>query len=397
MTSMHLHRALVPKGLERVAAKEIRNLGGGIGKTRPDRASVLFEGPADAFLRANLHLRTVDRVLLRVGTAEARFENELLEALLAVPFERWIRPGSRVQVAVSTRGCRLFHTGMIENIARRALSGRGVGDGLPAEESTEAQGRTTTVEAAPDEPAASIDLRGTEDRWEFAVDTSGRSLNRRGYRRAVAKAPLRETIAAGILSAAGFIGDRDLLDPMCGAGTIVTEAAWIAAHRAPGLTRRFAFEQFPSLDRARWTALVERARSQLDWTRLPALEGSDKAKGALRAARSNSGRAELDRRTRWVQRPLVDLPRTSPDSPPGLVIFNPPYGKRGQAEGAPRGSSAELDAWRRWGELIRERRPGWAAWVLAPHPQLAAAAGARGRARLSLVHGGISVELHRIA
>ncbi len=389
MTAL-LHRALVTRGLEKIAAKEIRSLGGGVGKTRLDRASVLFEGPADAYLRANLHLRTVERVLLRVGVAEARFEGELRDALAQMPWERWVRKGAEVRVSTSARGCRLFHTGLIDQLAREALSARGLGDGRSGEDSEEARGRGDD-EGSNDR--VTIDLRGTEDRWEFSIDTSGRNLHRRGYRKAVAKAPLRETIAAGVLQAAGWTGDRDFLDPMCGSGTLVTEAGWIAARRAPGLGRGFAFEQFPSLDRARWTAVVERARGELDWSRLPSLEGSDRAGGALRAARANAGRAELSGRVRWVRRPLAELP--SAEGAPGLLLFNPPYGKRAQAEG-PSGSAKELEAWRRWGELLRERRPSWGSWILAPHPELAAAAGARGRATLKLVHGGVSVGLHRL-
>jgi len=388
-----LHRAVVPRGLEKIAAKEIRSLGGGVGKTRADRGSVVFEGPADAHLRANLSLRTVDRVLVRVGGVDARFEQELVDALAAAEWERWIRKGATVKVATSTRGCRLFHTGLLDDLVRRALSSRGLGDGRPRGESTEARGRDDDDGSA---DRATIDLRGTEDRWEFAIDTSGRSLHRRGYRKATAKAPLRETIAAACLQAAGWSGDRPFLDPMCGAGTVVLEAGWIAARRAPGLARRFAFEQFPCLDRARWTALVDGARARLDWTRVPPLEGSDRAGGALRAARSNAKRAELARRARWVQRSLDDLPGASPGEPPGLLVTNPPYGKRAAAGGA-RGSDKELAVWARWGDRIRERRPGWRAFVLAPHPELAAAAGARGRAVVSVVHGGISVGLHRIA
>ncbi len=385
-------RAVVPRGLEAVAAKEIRSLGGGVGKTRSGRGVVSFEGPTDAYLRANLHLRTVDRVLVVVGTADARFEQELLDALAAAEWERWIRKGATVGVSSSARGCRLFHTGLLDEIVRRALSARGLGDGRPRGESTEARARDDEDRG----DRATIDLRGTDDRWEFAIDTSGSSLHRRGYRKAVAKAPLRETIAAGILRVAGWSGDRDFLDPMCGAGTLVVEAGWVAANRAPGLSRRFAFEDFPTLDRARWSSLVEDAKARLDWKGLPGLEGSDRAGGAIRAARANAKRAELTGRSRWVKRSMDDLPRFAPGSAPGLLVANPPYGKRVRAD-APRGSDKERAAWARWGDLVRARRPGWAAWMLAPHPEPAAAAGARGRAALTVVHGGLSVGLHRIA
>jgi putative N6-adenine-specific DNA methylase len=387
---MIIHRALVSRGLEHVAAREIRSLGGGVGKTNQDRSSVTFEGPADAYLRANLHLRTVDRILVRLGTVEARFEQELVEAMSAVQWEAWIRKGSTVTVSVSVRGCRLFHTGLLESLVRRALVSRGLGDGYLLEESKQAQGR----DHVQPESKATIDLRGTNNRWEFSIDTSGSSLHRRGSRRAAAKAPLRETIAAAVLTAAGWSGDRAFLDPMCGAGTLVMEAGWMAANHAPGLSRAFAFEEFPSLDRPRWAALQEAARARLDWTQLPALEGSDKTAGAIRAARSNAKRADLAPHTRWVCRDLADLPQADGS---GLIVANPPYGKRTKAEDADPGSEKERAAWARWGDTIRAKRPGWAAWVLAPHPDLASAAGAQGRPVLTVHHGGIPVGLHRLA
>ena len=367
--------AVVAGGLEKVAAKEIRALGGGVGKTSEDRGRVRFEGPADAVYRANLQLRTVERILRPAGPPlQAKTAIQLSAAARELPWEEWIPAGVGVRVSATVRGCTLYHTGAVTDAIREALVYRGL-SGEPAEDG-----------------APTIDVRGTGDHWMLAMDTSGASLHRRGYRKATAKAPLRETLAAALLLRAGWTGAVPFLDPMCGSGTLVAEAAAIAARRPPGLDRGFAFEAFPSFDRTVWQEVVGRARAKHEEPRtLPAIVGADGAKGAVRAARSNLERASLAGITTILERRIQDTP---PTEGPGLVVVNPPYGRRIPAG---RDAAAAQGEWAAWGRILRERLPGWTICMLSPDKSLGEAAGSTGKPLLRTSNGGISVALVKLA
>ena len=361
--------ALAPLGLERLVAREIRGLGGGVGRTLPEPGRVAFEGPPDALYRANLQLRVAERVLVRLGEGKARTFDELRTLVSDIQWESFVSSKLPLRVAASARACRLYHTDALAERVREALATRGIDAPEPAEEY---RGAVQT-----------IDLRGTEDNWIVSVDSSGGALNRRGYRQQTAKAPIRENLAAGLLLAAGWDGSVPLLDPMCGSGTIVLEAAWIAAHRPPGLDRPFLFERFADFDAPRWTALKEEARAGLRPGPFD-IEGADRAGGAIKAAQGNARRAGSTEGLALVRRSIEDTPLREG---PGMVLFNPPFGRRIGPEEDP------TDAWKAWGELLRARRPGWRLLALAPRRELAEAFGAPGKPWLRFRHGGLDVAL----
>lgn len=369
--------AVVARGLEKVASREIRALGGGIGKTREDRGRVVFSGPADAVYRANLHLRTVERILVPGGPAfEANTAIQFSAVVRELPWEQWIPKGVGVRVAATVRGCDLYHTGLIGEAMREALVYRGL-SGEPAEDG-----------------APTIDVRGTGNVWMVCADASGASLHRRGYRKATAKAPLRETLAAALLLRAGWTGATPFLDPMCGSGTLVAEAASIATERPPGLDRPFAFEGFPTLDVDAWRAAVDRARQrhlERAGKPLPSIVGADAAKGSVRAARSNLTRAGLGDVAQIIERRIQDTPPAAGD--PGLVVVNPPYGRRIMAG---RDADSARGEWAAWGKILRERLPGWSVHALSPDKGLGEAAGSTGRPLLRASNGGIPVALVKL-
>lgn len=369
--------AVVASGLEKVASQEIRALGGGIGKTREDRGRISFEGPDDAAMRANLQLRTVERILKPAGpTIDAKTGIQLSRSARELPWEEWIPQGVGVRISATVRGCSLYHTGAVTDAIKEALVYRGLGGPEP-------------------EPGApTIDIRGTGDLWTLCIDTSGASLHRRGYRKATAKAPLRETLAAALLLRAGYTGDAPFFDPMCGAGTLVAEAGLIATRQPPGLNRSFGFQGFPSFDPDVWSEVVGRAQVQAGSPPdpLPSIVGADAAKAAVRAARGNVERAGLEGVTELLVRRIQDTPPS--DGPPGVVVVNPPYGKRILAG---RDADAARGEWAAWGRILRERLPGWAIYALSPDKALADAAGAVGRPLLRTSNGGISVALVKLA
>lgn len=205
--------------------------------------------------------------------------------------------------------------------------------------------------------AAPLAVRRAGGRATISLDAAGAPLFRRGWRARVGAAPLRESLAAGLLRAAGYTGDEPLLDPMCGSGTIVLEAAALAARRAPGLGRRFAFEGWPGHDAAAAEALRARLAAEVRAPTAP-LHASDRNAGALRLAQKNAAAAGLADRIRFARRDAAEA-----ELPPGrgLVAVNPPYGLRLEAE-------VEA-AWRALGALL-ERARGWRAAVLAPERPL---------------------------
>jgi putative N6-adenine-specific DNA methylase len=197
------------------------------------------------------------------------------------------------------------------------------------------------------------------------VDASGENLHKRGYRQEISRAPLRETLAAGLLALAGYTGDAPLVDPMCGSGTLPIEAAWIAQRRAPGLLRHFAFEAWPSFDpnayALRRAALEAKARPST-----PPIVARDLNAGSLGTARRNARRAGVQDRLTLER---VDALTAGPPlgTPPGLVVVNPPYGKRV-------GEGGELtNLYAGLGRAFRERFAGWRAAVLVPDRALEAA------------------------
>ena len=364
--------AVVAPGLESICAREIRALGGGIGKTRSDRGGrVHFEGPADALYRANLLLRTAERILVPLCPPFMAIKPPtLVDAVAALPIERCLRRDEPLRVLASVRGCALYHTGLIESAVREGLARRGFSALPPGEE---AQDVTT------------LDVRGTGDSFTVTIDSSGAGLHRRGYRKATATAPLRETLAAASLYAVGYTGEQPFLDPMCGSGTFLGEAVGIATRRPVGLDRPFQFESFPSFDALMWREVVGQAVAR---QRPPpaSIVGADGAAAAVRAARENIERTGLADAVRVVERRLHDTPRSKDST--GVVLTNPPYGKRLNSDRDARAAEGE---WRSWGQSLRDRLPGWALHLVSPEARLAAAAGATGRPILRFSNGGIPV------
>jgi putative N6-adenine-specific DNA methylase len=198
------------------------------------------------------------------------------------------------------------------------------------------------------------------DTCTVSADTSGEALHRRGYRQEVSRAPLRETLAAGILVLAGYDGVEPLVDPMCGSGTFLIEGAWMSRRRAPGLSRAFAFERFPGFDAAGWAERKARAQAESLPAPRSVLRGYDINAGALGTARRNARRAEV---TLTLERQDVRTLALPSGPGRGLVVVNPPYGKRvGEAEDLP-------GLYRALGATFRRTFPGWRAAVLVPEEQ----------------------------
>jgi len=355
--------AQCPPGLEPALLEELRALGAG--GLAAGRGGVEFQGDRALVARANLALRTATRVLLRLDRFPAAHLNELESRARRVPWARYLGQGQPFQLRVSCHASRIYHTGAAEERVARAL------------------GAATGGRADKADGAALVLARIDHDRCELSLDTSGAPLHQRGHKLEVGAAPLRETLAAGVLLLAGYDGAQPLLDPMCGSGSFALEAALIALGRAPGLARPFALEGLPGFG----PALVEAERERLRAAERPAPRASilaaDANAGAVGKARRNLARAGLEGRVQLERRRLEDqrLP-----AGPGLVVVNPPYGGR-------LGRGADLEALHAaLGALVRGT--GWRLALLTAREELARATGlAFAAVHGPLHHGGLKVRL----
>ncbi|MCC6316679.1 MAG: class I SAM-dependent RNA methyltransferase [Gemmatimonadaceae bacterium] len=365
--------AVAAPGLAALVGEELRDLGADV--TQVDDAGVSFAADHAALYRANIGSRIASRIVVRAASFRAAHFSELEKRARAVDWERWIAPGRPVMVRASSRKSRLFHTGGIAERACEAIA--------------HSVGEVRRDEAVDDDDdvgdAQLVIVRLERDQCTISIDSSGALLHRRGYRQAVAKAPLRETLAAAILRAAGYTGGAPLVDPCCGSGTIPIEAAMIARHMAPGLQRTFAFERWPSFASKAWGTVQERARDAVRATGLPTIVGTDRDAGAIEAARANAARAGVADDIVFDRRPLS---RSEPPSgAAGLLVSNPPYGARiGDPE-------ALRSLYAAFGAHARGLFAGWRVALLATDPRLVGQARLGLRPVLRTVNGGIRVSL----
>ena len=377
--------AVVAPGLEEVAARELRALSqnadsAAIADLRVETGGLEWTAPPIDGYRANLWLRLPTRVLARVGTVEAREFGKLRRRAAGLDWPAFIAPGAAFDLRASASRSRLYHTGAIIETAALAIGDAVKGAHL----------------AADDENAeVSILVRGAEDRFTFSIDASGERLHRRGARIEVGAAPLRETLAAGLLALAGWDPSTPLCDPMCGAGTIVIEAALQAVDKAPGIGRAFAgafaIDRWPlfaasgGADAA--AGLREEARARIRPKAPAPIVGSDRDPRAVESARHNAARAEVAAQITLASRDVADA--RPPGGTPGLLIANPPYGRR---LADPRSA---LQVYRDLGRVLRAHFRGWRAAIVVPRSLHNAAGVLRldFAARHPLRNGGLPIEL----
>ena len=378
--------AICAPGGEAVLARELRALPGPHHLAEA-HGGVAFEGTlADGFA-CNLALRTATRVLARVGACRARAFAELERRAAALDWRPFVAADARVRLHVSQRASRLYHTGAVAERVATALRGA-LGPALRF-----ADPNADTDTDAPTSAEANLWVRGERDHWTFSVDASGERLHRRGWRTESARASLRETLAALALELCEWQPDEALIDPMCGAGTIAIEAARHAAGRLPGDGRGFAMERWPCADAnalANRRAHAIRAAAARAPDAPPRIAAFDRDPAHVERARRNAERAACAQ-IAFATSTIAALRRPDGFDAPGLVLVNPPYGKRlGKRSGLG-------DLYAALGTSLRSHFPGWRAGVLWSDPRLASRMGLRPVAEHRLRNGGLSVTLGRYA
>lgn len=299
-------------GMEAVLKREILDLGYEI--TNVDNGKVTFEGDAEAIARANLFLRTTERILLKVAQFKATTFDELFENIKAIPWEEYIPKDGKFWVTkANSVSSKLFSPSDIQRIVKKAMVERM---------------KETYNCSWFEETGASYTLRISivKDVVTVGIDTTGESLHKRGYRKFTAPAPVTETLAAAMILLSPWRPDRVLVDPFCGSGTIPIEAAMIALDMAPGMNREFVAENWSNLvPKKHWYEAVEEAQERIRTDVDIHIQGYDISEEVLRMARANAELAGVDSYIHFQQR---DVKNFSTPKKYGFVISNPPYGER---------------------------------------------------------------------
>ena len=299
-------------GLEAVLKREIYDLGYEITKVEDGR--VTFEGDEEAICRANIFLRTAERVMIQVGRFKATTFEELFQGIKNLPWAEYIPEDGKFWVKkASSINSKLFSPSDIQSIAKKAM----------VERMKQKYHKEWFKE---DGAAYPVRIFLLKDEVTVALDTSGDSLHKRGYRTMTSKAPLTETLAASLIMLTPWRKDRILVDPFCGSGTFPIEAAMIAANVAPGMNRDFTAEEWTNLiDRKLWYECVKEAEDMIDTTVKVDIQGYDIDGDVIKAARENAKRAGVEHMIHFQQRAVADL---SHPKKYGFIITNPPYGER---------------------------------------------------------------------
>ena len=417
--------AVTAPGLEVLTAQELQRLN----LLPPDTVAaaatvepggVAFQGDLEALYRANLHLRTASRVLVRVGDFSAAAFSELRKKASRLDWARYLVPGQPVAIRATCKASKLYHADAVaERIAGAIVDSLGapiirqkLGDEEGRSQHPEPLASLSRDISTPDRMSKCGERRDAQEppslygtgcrerppqlvvvhifnnHCTVSVDASGELLHRRGYRQAVAKAPLRETLAAALLLAAPWDATSPLVDPFCGSGAIPIEAALLALGAAPGRQRRFAFMDWPGFDEKRWTALLAVAQASMR-TELPPgcqIIASDRDAGAVRMAQENAARAGV---AQHIQFTCQAVSAIHPPARSGWVITNPPYGIRVSSNKDLRNLYAQF------GNVLRAQCPGWHIAILCNDQALLAQTRLTLDASFSLLNGGIKVRLAR--
>ena len=299
-------------GLEAVLKKEILDLGYEIAQVEDGKVTFLVD--AEAICRANIFLRTTERILLKVGSFKAVTFEELFQGTKALPWEEYIPQDGRfwVKKANSIKS-KLFSPSDIQSIMKKAM----------VERMKQGYGVSVIPETGADYP---VRVSLYKDIVTVALDTTGESLHKRGYRKLTSKAPIEETLAAALIMLTPWNKDRILVDPFCGSGTFPIEAAMMAANMAPGMNRSFLSEDWKQIiPRKCWYEAMDEAQEMVDDTVSVDIQGYDLDPEVIKAARANAELAGVAHMIHFQQRPVSEL---SHPKKYGFLITNPPYGER---------------------------------------------------------------------
>ncbi|MGD8439573.1 MAG: THUMP domain-containing protein [Holophagae bacterium] len=362
--------ATCSRGLEEVLADELREMG--VGGVSPGRGFVGFTGGLRAVYDANLRLRTAARVVVPMARGQIRNRDQLYDLASTVAWHEIIDRGQTMAVDVAGRSRAFRNTAFTAQVVKDAVV-----DGL-----RDRHGWRPSVDRS--EPDVRLHLHLSDGVTTLSLDSTGEQLSHRGYRPRGGPAPLAETLAAGVLLLAGYDGSEPLLDPLCGTGTFAVEAALLATRTPPGLRREFAFERWAMHDPELFGQVARAAGHEHRDAPAP-IVASDRDERAVAATRRNLKAAWMDR---WVEVERRDVLQLElPWGSGGVIVGNPPYGKRvGDVKRL-------LRFYKRLGDVLKHSAPGATAWLLVGNRELANRIGLKPTRRIPLFNGPIECRL----
>jgi len=348
--------AVSAPGLETIVASELYRMG------NCDAAAVSggvnFRGSLAQLYDANLNLRTASRIVVRVDEFHASSFHELERRAKRIRWDQYLMPGARVQFRVTCRKSRLYHSDAVAQRFSEAVAKQVSGVVVGAASETADDG-----DADADDPTTAqlFTVRLAHDNCVVSADSSGALLHRRGYRQAIGKAPLRETLAAAMVIESGWDGRSPFIDPMCGSGVIAIESALIARQIPPGIHREFAFQGWPAYDKALWEGVKEKRLAARQTDVIGAILASDRDDGAVKSAITNAVRAGVADDIQFESKPISAI---EPPPGKGWMVTNPPYGVRVGDRGALRNLYAQI------GNVVREKARGYTIGLLTSDSML---------------------------
>lgn len=336
---------LVAPGLETLLADEVREAG--FPEPAIEVGAVIVRGGWPDVWKANLTLRGANRILIRVAHFHAEHLSQLDKACRKLPWGEWFPSGTTFRVEATCRKSKIYHTGAVVERVAKGVCGAVNG----------------TLDTA---SGHLVMARIEKNQCTISIDTSGELLHKRGFKQAVAKAPMRETMAALFLRACEYRGNQPFIDPMCGSGTFPIEAAEMSLGLLPGRVRHFEFERLCAFDEKVFRDLKQALVISEDME-VPKIFGFDKNSAAIHSSQNNAMRAGVGEVIHFAQQPVSLL--KNPDTEPGLILVNPPYGTR-------IGDMRQLRAvYETFGRVVIGQFPDWHVGLVTSEPRLAEATG----------------------
>ncbi len=351
-------------GLEALVAKELAFLG--YNDQKVENGRVYFKGDERAICRANMWLRKAERVLIQVGQFEARTFEELFEKTKALPWEEWLPRDANFPVEGKSVKSTLFSVSDCQAIVKKAIVER-MKEKYPVQWFEETGPRYT------------IEVGFLKDVATLTIDTSGAGLHKRGYRKLVGNAPLKETLASALITLSRWRPERVLLDPFCGSGTIPIEAALQGLNIAPGIQRSFVAEEWDNIPKELWKETREEAHDLIKKGEKLDIEGFDKDGEVLKLARFHARKAGVEEYIHFQERDVAEL---SSKKKYGYILCNPPYGERLEER-------KEVDRlYKEMGKVFK-KLDTWSYYVLTSHPDFQKLFGERANKNRKLYNGRI--------
>ncbi|WP_028782992.1 THUMP domain-containing class I SAM-dependent RNA methyltransferase [Thalassobacillus devorans] len=363
--------ATAAMGLESIVAQEVKNLG--YKDVEVENGRVTFEADVSAIPRANLWLRTADRIKLQVGKFKAYSFDELFEKTKALPWETYIPEDGEFPVIGKSVKSKLYSVPDCQSIVKKAI----------VERMKQRHGIASWLKE--DGAFYRVEIALHKDTALLTIDTSGSGLHKRGYRTGQGEAPLKETLAAALVQLTNWTPDKPFVDPFCGSGTIAIEAALIGQNIAPGFNREFASEEWDWIPQTTWDNAFQEAEDHAKYDQPLDITGYDIDHRMIEISKANAMEAGLGDLVQWKQMQVKDL---RPKQENGYLVSNPPYGER-------IGEREEVEAmYRDLGGIMRDH-PSWSVYVLTSHSNFEKIYGRQASKKRKLFNGYIQTDYYQ--